>query len=157
MSKFKKGDTIPGIISIVIGVLAIIYNLSKPNMAIFESSSNGFLGAGFMPFLMSLLLIVFGLVLTIKGLKENGQLDYFKLDEEKKKNLRRVGLFVVLCIAFLTAWKLTKQFFVCLPIYAFLVNVLLKRKWLFTILFTIIVSAFVYCLFHLGFSIRFMP
>ena len=95
--------------------------------------------------------------MVLQGIKQNGTVDYFQLTPERKENLKQVGMLALLCALMLLAWKVSKMFFLCLPVYVFAMNKLLKRSWLFTILFTIGMTVFIYGLFRVGFSIRFKP
>ena len=153
----KKGDTIPGIASVVIGVLTLIYIFVNSKMVVFGGTDGSGVGPGLFPFVSALALIIFGIVLTLRGVKQNGTVDYFKLTDEKKKNLKNVGLVIASILIFLIAWKISAQFFIILPIYIFVINKLFKRSTKFSIIFTIGMTAFIYGLFVIGFSIRFMP
>ncbi|MCI8567578.1 MAG: tripartite tricarboxylate transporter TctB family protein [Lachnospiraceae bacterium] len=153
----KKGDTIPGIFSLAAGVFTLIYIFQNPKMVIVDEGVIGGVGPGFFPFICSAALIVCGLLLVLRGVKQNGTVDYFRLTKERKENLKTVGLLALLILLLLLAWKISGLFFVCLPIYIFAVNRLLKRSVKFTILFTVGMTAFIYVLFRMGFSIRFNP
>ena len=153
----KKGDTIPGIASVVIGVLTLIYIFVNSKMVVFGGTDGSGVGPGLFPFVSAVALIIFGIVLTLRGVQQNGTVDYFKLTDEKKKNLKNVGLVIASILIFLIAWKISEQFFIFLPIYIFVINKLFKRSTKFSLIFTIGMTAFVYGLFVIGFSIRFMP
>ena len=153
----KKGDTIPGIFSILMGVLTLGYIYTHEKMVITSAGTYGGIGPGFFPFVCAVALIICGVILVLRGIKQNGTVDYFQLTPERKQNLKQVGLLAGLIFLMLLAWTVSKMFFLCLPIYVFAVNKLLKRSWLFTILFTVGMSLFIYGLFRVGFSIRFKP
>ncbi len=154
-SKKHTGDIIPAIVTILIGVFAMVYIHSQKKLTLLDSSAAGVLGPGFYPFVCGGLLVLFGLLLLIRGILQHGLKDYFQLTPEKKKNLTTMLLLALSVAAFLAAWQITDQFFICLFVYAIIVNLLLKRSWLFTILFAVIVTAFVYFLFAKGFSVIF--
>ena len=154
---FKKGDTIPGMVSVAIGVLTLIYIWANPKMVVMSADTYGGIGPGFFPFVCAVALILFGGVMVLNGIKQNGTVDYFQMDAERKENLKQVGMLALLCALMLLAWKVSKMFFLCLPVYVFAMNKLLKRSWLFTILFTVGMTVFIYGLFRVGFSIRFRP
>ena len=154
---FKKGDTIPGMVSVAIGVLTLIYIWANPKMVVMSAGTYGGIGPGFFPFVCAVALILFGGVMVLQGIKQNGTVDYFQMDAERKENLKQVGMLALLCALMLLAWKVSKMFFLCLPVYVFAMNKLLKRSWLFTILFTVGMTVFIYGLFRVGFSIRFRP
>ena len=86
----KKGDTIPGIFSIFIGAFALIHNILHPKMNIFAEPARGGVGPGFIPFICAVALIVFGIILVVRGIKQNGSVDYFQMTPEKKKNLKNL-------------------------------------------------------------------
>ena len=153
----KKGDTIPGIFTSVIGSLALYFVLSNKKMVIVSTKRGVSLGAGFFPFVCGIALLLLGVLLIIKGIRQQGKVDYFQMTETKKENIKIVILLAILCVILLAGWKFSKLFFVCLPIYAVLVNIVLKRNWLFSILFTLLMTAFIYLLFHIGFHVTFRP
>jgi len=151
----KKGDTIPGICSLGIGALTLLYIFLNSKMSIIGKASDGGLGPGFFPFLCGTGLVVLGALLTLRGIRQNGTVDYFEMTAEKKQNLKISGLLILLCSILLAAWKISQAFLVCLPVYSFVVNKLFKRSTRFSIIFTIVVTAFIYFLFQVCFSITF--
>ncbi len=153
----RKGDTIPGFFTGVIGAVALYLVLSNKKMVIISTKKGTSLGPGFFPFVCGIALLLLGLILFVRGLRQNGKIDYFQFTSEKKENLKTVGLLLLLCIIMLAGWKISKQFFYCLPVYAVLVNRIMKRSWLFSILFSVVVTIFVYFLFHMGFHVTFRP
>lgn len=152
----KKGDTIPGIFTVLVGALALLYVCTNSKMTVLVEQAKGTsLGPGFFPLLCGVFLILLGGLLILRGIKQNGSVDYFKMTAEKKKNIKRAALLALLCACMLVAWKISNLFFVCLPIYAFAVNKLLKRSYKFSIIFTVCITAFVYLLFRECFLISF--
>ena len=75
----------------------------------------------------------------------------------KKNNLKIGALLSGFILIFLIAWKISEMFFPILPVYVFAVNKLFRRSMIFSLLFTIGMTLFVYGLFAKGFTIRFMP
>lgn len=151
----KHSDVIPGVVTVLVGGASLWYISTQPRMTIITESSGGFLGPGFFPFVCSLLMVVLGIALIVRGVLQAGKVKYFEMTPEKKKNLLTIGLVVGSCILFLTAWKLTNKFLPCLFVYSIAVNKILKRTWVFTIVFSVILTAFVYGLFFKGFSVTF--
>ena len=151
----KKNDTIPGIIATVFGVIVIAYILSNPKLPIISQNANGVLGNGFFSFLCAAGLVLCGLLLILRGLRQKGTVDYMQMTPEKKENLILVFKMVALLALFLILWKVTNLFLILLPFYAFGVNMLLKRGWKYSLIFTIGFSAFIIGLFYFGFSIQF--
>jgi len=153
----RKGDTIPGICTVSIGAFALIYILNQPKMVIYGASVNGVLGPGFLPAVSSAMLVILGVFLILRGIRQNGTKDYFQMTPERKENFKTVSLVILFCALLLLAWKITKQFLICLFIYSLAINIVLKRGKRYTVIFAVIVTAFVFVLFYLGFSIRFRP
>lgn len=153
--KKMRGDTVPGILFALLGVLALIYVFTHPKLIIFGESSSGSIGPGFFPLLCAVLLIVFGIVLIVRGIAQNGSVDFFQMTPERKQNLKTMALIAGTCALFIAAWKITNQFIICLFVYSIIVNILLKRSWKYTIIFAIVVTGFVYGMFCLGFSLTF--
>ena len=157
MNKSRKssGDIVPAIVTILVGIFTVYYVHSQKKLKLLDSTAAGVLGPGFYPFACGVLLIILGALLLIRGLRQHGTKSYFEMTPEKKKNLTTMLLLALSIALFLAAWKLTKQFYICLFVYALIVNLLLKRSWLFTILFAAVMTGFVYFLFSKGFSVIF--
>ena len=153
----KKGDTIPGFVSMAIGLVTMILVWTNPKMVVISADTYGGIGPGFFPFVCGVSLLVLGLAMVFQGLKQKGTVDYWQMDPERKENLKMVVALMVMLAIMLAAWKISKMFFLCLPLYLLGMNKLLKRNWLFTILFTVGMTLFIYGLFRVGFSIRFRP
>lgn len=154
----KKGDTIPGIFSFLIGAAALIHNLLHPKMNIFAEPAKGGVGSGFFPYICSIALMICGIILIVRGIKQHGTVDYFQLTDERKANLKFVLMLVGLITIVLIGWKVTDLFYLVLPIYCFIVNkFVLRQSWKFSIIFTVVMTAFIYGLFTMAFTIRFKP
>ena len=83
-----KGDTIPGLLTAVFGFAVAFYTLSEDTMKFRAQSSDGVPGAGFFPVLLGFVVGILGVALMVRGLTQRGSVQYFKLDEELKRNLR---------------------------------------------------------------------
>ena len=141
----------------VMGILVFIYIFTHPKMVVLGGTDGSGVGPGFFPFICAAALTILGLLLFLKGVRENGSVDYFALTEEKKKNLIMVACMAAFIVVFLILWKVTKRFFIILPIYSFAINMLFKRSLLFSVVFAAAITAAIYGLFGVGFTIRFMP
>ena len=150
----KKNDTIPGIITTVFGVIVMAYILSNPKLPLISRNSNGVLGNGFYSFVCAAGMTLCGVLLTLRGLRQKG-VDYMQLTPEKKQNLKTIFMMIGLLALLLVLWKVTNLFLILLPFYVFGINMLLKRGWKFSLIFTIVFSAFIIGLFYFGFSIQF--
>lgn len=155
MHKKFKGDTVPGIITILFGVFFFIMTIIAPNVSFGSTTSDGVPGAGFFPYLLSGIIIIFGTMLTVRGLKKNGELQFLKLDEEIKKNLRVLLLTLIGLIVFLTFWHITNLFYVGVLLFCVYLNKVFGRDWKFTIIYTVVFTLFIYLVFAKAFSIQF--
>ena len=95
------------------------------------------------------------IALTIRGLRQAGAVDYFKMTDEIRGNVKVAALVLLGLICFLVLWKLTNLFVPLVFVFAVYLNVLFKRSWKFTIIFSVIITAFIYLLFVRGFSVTF--
>ncbi|MDO5445427.1 MAG: tripartite tricarboxylate transporter TctB family protein [Eubacteriales bacterium] len=157
MSKLK-GDTVPGVVSVVLGAAVAGMTLANPEkMAIGETAKKGFIpGPGFFPLLCAGLLLVFGICLTVRGLLENGKVDFFKMTPEIRENLKTLLKVFGGLVGFLLLWKFfSKLFILWVAIYAAYLCIVFKRSVLFTIIFTIVMTALIYFMFMVGFSVTF--
>lgn len=157
MSKLK-GDTLPGIVSTMLGVATAIYTLANPDkMSLGEPAKKGFVpGPGFFPFACGCLLVVFGFFLIIRGITQNGKVNYFKMTPEIKGNLKVLILVASGLIGFLILWKFfSKLFILWIALYAVYLCMVFKRKILFTVIFTAVMTGLIYFMFMVGFSVTF--
>ena len=156
MKKSLKGDLIPGLIGVLFGVIVIILTLTGNDMAIMIAKKRGSIpGPGFFPMICGVLMVLFGAGLSFRGLRQKVSVDYFKMTDEIRGNAK-IAMFVVLgLIVFLIAWKITNLFIPLVFILAVYLNLLFKRSWLFTLIFSIVLTAFIYFLFVRGFSVTF--
>ena len=154
--KKLKGDTLPGIIAILFGLFLLVVTLTGENMAILVAKKRGNVpGPGFFPFLCSALLIIFGVLLALRGFRQNGSVDFFAMTEEMRGNVKVALACTGGLVAFLILWKLTNLFIPCVFVFSVYLNRLFKRSWVFTLIFTVVITAFIYLLFVRGFSVTF--
>ena len=169
--KKLKGDTIPGIVATVFGILVLIAVLADPtNMEFATVAKKGFIpGPGFFPLVCGILITVLGLALTVRGIRQNGTVEYFKLTPEVKGNIAVALKVFAGLIVFLILWNVTSSmvpsfmiklglssWFVPLVfVYAIYLGVIFKRSWKFTVIFAIIMTALIYGMFVKGFSVTF--
>ena len=157
MSKLK-GDTIPGIAATALGAVVAAMTLSNPEkLCIAASAKKGFIpGPGFLPIVCAALMVILGICLMIRGLRQNGTVDYFKTTPEIKANIKVVLLAALGLIVFLILWKVASKLFILwVAIYTAYLCLLFKRSVLFTIIFTAVMTGLVYFMFMVGFSVTF--
>ena len=156
MKKNLKGDLIPGIVATAFGLLVLILTLTGSDMAILVAKKRGSIpGPGFFPFLCGAFTVVFGIALTIRGLRQSDAVNYFKLTDEMRGNVKIAALVLLGLICFLILWKLTNLFIPLVFVFAIYLNILFKRSWVFTGVFSVVLTAFIYFLFVRGFSVMF--
>ena len=150
-----KGDTIPGLLTAIFGFAVALYTLSEDTMKFRAQSSDGVPGAGFFPVLLGFVVGILGVALMIRGLSQRGSVQYFKLDEELKKNLKILVLAVIGILVFFVLWQTTKQFILCVPVLCFYLNVLFGRSLKYNIIYTVVFTVFLYAAFVVGFKVQF--
>lgn len=156
MNKKLKGDTIPGIVSVLFGALVLILTLTGENMAILVAKKRGSVpGPGFFPFICGALTVVFGAVLILRGLRQNGTVDYFEMTDEMRGNVKTALLVTAGLVCFLAIWKLTGLFIPLVFVFAVYLNLLFKRSLQFTLIFSAVITVFIWLLFVRGFSVTF--
>ena len=156
MKKLLKGDMLPGLFGLLFGVLVVVLTLTGNDMAILIARKRGNIpGPGFFPIICGVLMIMFGGVLVLKSLLQKESVDYFKMTDEIRSNTKIAFLVFSGLIVFMILWKLTNLFIPLVFIFAVYLNLLFKRSWIFTLIFSIIITAFIYFLFVRGFSVTF--
>ena len=150
-----KGDTIPGLITAIFGYSVAIYTLVEDTMRFRAQSSDGVPGAGFFPIILGFIVGILGTALAVRGLKQNGTVQYFQLDDELKHNLKIFGLAALSMLAFFILWQTTKQFIACMTVVCFVLNLVFGRKLTYNLIYTTVVTAFIYGAFVWGFSVQF--
>ena len=150
-----KGDTIPGALVSVLGLIFLTVTLMDPRMTIAPVTSDGVPGAGFFPFLMSVILIVFGVVLLFIGIRKKEKVAYINLTAETKQNLKKLLFVVAGIIIFLVLWQLTNLFLPWVLVLSIYLNKVFERNLKFTIIYSVSLTAVVYLVFTVAFSIQF--
>lgn len=150
-----KGDTIPGLLTALFGFAVALYTLSEDTMRFRAQSSDGVPGAGFFPVLLGFAVGILGVALMVRGLAQKGSVQYFKLDEELKQNLKTMCLVVAGMVAFFVLWQTTKQFILCVPVLCFFLNLLFGRSIKYNLIYTVVFTAFLYAAFVVGFQVQF--
>ena len=156
MGKKWKGDTIPGIVALLFGVLVLFLTFTGENMAILVAKKRGSVpGPGFFPFICGAFTILFGLLLILRGIRQNGSVDFFEMTDEMRGNVKTALLVFIGFVCFLVLWKLTSQFIPLVFVFAVYLNLLFKRSIKFTLIFSVVITLFIYLLFVRGFSVTF--
>lgn len=156
-----KGDTIPGLVSAAFGGIVLTLTLTGKNMQIAPSMMTGNApGPGFFPVICSSLLLIFGILLFIRGLRQKGSVNYFVITDEIRGNIKVALAAFAGLVVMLIAWKLLSPLFdyafiTVAFLYAVYLNVLFKRSPLFTVLFSLGITALIYFMFMEGFSVTF--
>lgn len=150
-----KGDTIPGALIAVFGFAVTIYTLMEDTMRYSSQSSDGVPGAGFFPVLLGLAVGILGLALMIRGILKRGQVQYFNIDPEIKKNLKRLLLAAAGIVVFFVLWQTTRQFIPFMALLCLYLNLIFGRTWKFNLIYTVVFTLFIYAAFVKGFSIQF--
>lgn len=151
----NKSDAISGVLVIAFGLLFVVAVLLSPILTISAATSDGVPGAGFFPFLLGCITIIFGALLTVRGLRQTVSTSNFEMNEETKLNIKVLILTVIGLIVFFVFWRITNQFIIGLLLLSLYFNFIFKRSWKFNILYSTIFTAFIYVVFVLGFSIQF--
>ncbi|AOT69643.1 tripartite tricarboxylate transporter TctB family protein [Geosporobacter ferrireducens] len=147
-----KGDTIPGVLFVILGGLFIFPSLS---LGIASPTSDGVPGPGFFPFIMALMVVVFGLILFIRGIKANGSFEYFKLEDAQKKNKKLFFTTVFAILVFLALWKLTTFLIAAASISLFL-NWTYERTLKFNAVYTVLFVGLIYFVFNMLLRVQFV-
>ncbi|BDF35227.1 hypothetical protein CE91St62_32890 [Lachnospiraceae bacterium] len=155
MQKKLKGDTVPGMITIFIGIFFLVKTLATDTLSFVATTSDGVPGAGFFPCILSGALICSGIILMIRGLRQNGEKQYVALDAEMRGNIKILLLTVAGLAVFLAFWYLTDLFIVGVLLFAVFLNKLYERKWKYTIMYAVVFTVFIYLVFMVAFSIGF--
>jgi hypothetical protein len=174
--RFVKGDTIPGIIFIILGAFFMVPSFGLDIMA---KTADVMPGAGFFPLVLSGAIIILGIVFIIRGIISNNKtaasgeevnctetintetsgteadsVEIPNTAQEKKINIR-LAIFtisdIILCFV---VWKLA-GFYIAALLMCISLNFIFKRKWLFSILFSVILVGFIYLSFTVGLGINF--
>lgn len=150
-----KGDTMPGILVTLFGGAFFTATYLNPKLTAISMTSDGVPGAGFFPYILSCAIILLGLILTIRGIKQHGTVHFVLLDEEGKLNVKILLLSLLGLLAVMLIWRYVGFFFVCVFLFCLYLNFLFKRTFKFNILYSVIFTGFVYLVFSVGFSVQF--
>lgn len=150
-----KGDTIPGILVTLFGAIFFVGTVTNSELSFGSVTSDGVPGAGFFPYLLSIAVMLMGITLAIRGIRQRGTAEYIKTEKETKKNLKILALTMIGLLVFLAIWQFIGQFFIGMFLYILYLNRVLERTWKYTIMYAVIFTAFVYLVFSFGFSIQF--
>ena len=158
--KKLKADSIAGLLCMAFGIFFLIMTATNPQLSFIATTSDGVPGAGFFPYILSVLIIIMGAALVVRGIRQEGK-QYVEWTPENKKNLRVMFLTVAGIIVFLAAWKITAPYFgnttfmVCVFLFEIYLNKLFERTWKFALIYAVVFTAFIYLVFNVGFSILF--
>lgn len=159
MKKFSA-DAIAGLLTMVFGAFFFIMTAINPQLSFGSQTSDGVPGGGFFPYILSVLIIIMGGALVMRGMK-NSDKKYVDMTPEMKKNLKVMLLTVVGLVVFLAAWKITAPYFgntafmVCVFLLELYMNKLFERTWKFALIYAVVFTLFIYLVFNMGFSILF--
>ena len=155
-----KADMVAGALFMIFGLFFLIQTASNPQMSFIATTSDGVPGGGFFPYILSILIIIMGDALVVRGARNEGK-KYVELTEENKKNLRILLMTVAGLIVFLAVWKMTAgtfgntAFLICVCLFEIYLNKIFERTWKFTLIYSAGFTLFVYLVFSLGFKIIF--
>ena len=79
-----KADMVAGALFMVFGLFFLIQTASNPQMSFIATTSDGVPGGGFFPYILSILIIIMGGALVVRGARTEGK-KYVELTEENKK------------------------------------------------------------------------
>lgn len=155
-----SADTIAGLLCMAFGAFFLIMTATNPQLSFGTQTSDGVPGGGFFPYILSVLIIIMGGALTVRGIK-NSDVKYVNMTPEMRKNLRIMLLTVAGLVVFLAAWKIAAPYFgntafmVCVFLFELYLNKLFERSWKFALIYALVFTAFIYLVFCMGFSILF--
>lgn len=158
--KKLKADAIAGLLCMAFGIFFFIMTAINPQLSFIATTSDGVPGGGFFPYILSVLIIIMGAALVVRGVRQ-GDKQYVQWTLENKKNLKVMLLTVAGLIVFLAAWKITAPYFgntafmVCVFLFEIYLNKLFERTWKFALIYAVVFTAFIYLVFNMGFSILF--
>lgn len=155
MPKKRKGDTVPGILTVLFGLAFLFMTRTNAHLSFAATTTDGVPGAGFFPYILSVLVIVTGICLFIRGIKQNGTKQYVTVNAEMKRNIKVVVLTTAGLAVFLVFWYITGLFIAGTLLFVIYLNKIYRRTWRFTLLYGVIFTIFVYLVFKMAFSIQF--
>ncbi len=158
--KKLKADAIAGLLCMALGAFFLIMTATNHQLSFIATTSDGVPGGGFFPYILSVLIIIMGGALVVRGLRQADK-QYVQWTPENKKNLKIMFLTVAGIVVFLIAWKITAPYFgnnafmACVFLLEIYLNKLFERSWKFTLIYAVVFTLFIYLVFNLGFSILF--
>lgn len=158
--KKLKADAVAGLLCVAFGLFFLIMTATNPQLSFIATTSDGVPGGGFFPYILSILIVILGAALVIRGLRQEEK-KYVEWTPENRKNLKIMLLTVAGLIVFLAAWKITAPYFentafmVCVFLFEIYLNKLFERTWKFALIYAVIFTLFIYLVFNMGFSILF--
>lgn len=157
--KWYRGDTIPGLVIALFGYITVLYTIIEPTFTWKAQTSDGVPGGGFFPILLGGLLGFLGTILFIKGLLEKGAVSYFKTDPEAKANIEKIWKTILSIVVFFIVWRTTKRWFPsfipCVALLCLTLNKLFGRSLKYNLIYTTVLTVFLYLSFVVGFSVQF--
>ena len=161
-------ELLAGGITSLIGAVLFVTTLLNPKLTFATVLNDGTPGAGFFPMIFSAILFVLGIVMVIKNTREiikkrqlhgepneSDEMPVEVTSITKENIITALSIFAAI-ILFTVFWKLTKQFYMCLFILTLAINLFFHRPVRFTVIFSAGLTAFMYLMFTVGFSIRFI-
>ncbi|MDO4786262.1 MAG: tripartite tricarboxylate transporter TctB family protein [Fretibacterium sp.] len=147
----RNNDVISGLFATLFGAALFVATWLEPKLTFIAKTSDGVPGAGFFPYLMSGTVALLGTALTVKGL---GRRDTAAAPIPRE-NLRLLFGTLAGLIGFLVLWPLTGHFYPLALLLCLFLNRLLKRSWLFAVVYSLGLCLLAYLVFTLGFSVQF--
>lgn len=159
--KKQKADMIGGIAAVAVGAFFFIQTLQNKQMSFFSTTSDGVPGGGFFPYILCVLIMIMGLGLIVRGALKGNKV-FFMIDPEMRENMKLMASTLVAILAFLALWKWlapilgNSAFYSCVAVLELVLNkFMFKRTWLFSILYAVIFTLFIYLVFGMFFAIQF--
>lgn len=158
--KKLKSDAIAGLVCMAFGLFFLIMTATNPQLSFISTTSDGVPGGGFFPYILSIIIVILGGALVVRGMRQE-QKQYVEWTPENKKNLKIMFITVAGLIVFLAVWKITAAYFentaflACVFLFEIFLNRLFERTWKFTLIYAVVFTLFIYLVFNLGFSIMF--
>ena len=152
------GELLAGFLSTVVGTILLITTILNPKLTFAPVFNDGAPGAGFFPIIFGVIFVLLGISLTVMNavkLKKNGR-EGTKGEPVPKENIRSVLALFLSVVVFTGLWKLTRLFYPCVFALSLAINLLLKRKPVFSAIMSGGLTLFLYLMFTVGFHIRFI-
>ncbi len=146
IKKRLNADSVVGI-----SILIIAFGFIAKSLQFDGVAKDGIPGAGYFPIFAASFMAIFAILLIIDGIKK--QNIYFKIEDEKKKNLLQMVEVYGALIAFFILWNFIPFVLAALFLEIALCKIL-KCSWKFTIIFSIAVVVFLYLIFNTAFKVK---